>query len=72
MVFKKNFPEQMKMNLLENNFRTLYQQNPERFLDHPHSMEYYNDILQQAALKTGSSFPEKLLNNILDEDLFFS
>lgn len=71
MVFKKNFPEQMKMNQLENNFRTLYQQNPERCLNRPHSMEYYNDILQQAALKTGSSFPEKLLNNILDEDLFF-
>lgn len=71
MTFKDTFPQQLKMNRLENTFKQLYRQFPERNLELPHSSEYLSDILRLAAQRTGSSFPTALMENRLEEDLFF-
>ena len=57
MTFKDAFPQQIKMIPLENTFKQLHEQFPERNLQVPHSSEYVSDILKLAAQKSGSSFP---------------
>ena len=71
MTFKDAFPQQIKMIPLENTFKQLHEQFPERNLQLPHSGEYVSDILKLAAQKSGNSFPNKLLENRLEEELFF-
>lgn len=71
MRFNNMFPHQMKMNELECILKRLHEQFPERNLQLPHSVEYASDILKLASQKTGNSFPDKLLENRLEEDLFF-
>lgn len=71
MTFQDTFPQQINMTPLEHIFKQLHGQFPERNLHLPHSSEYVSDILRLAAQKTGSSFPNKLLENRLEEDLFF-
>lgn len=69
--FKDTFLRHMKMNDLENILKQLHEKFPERDLQQPHSSEYVSDILKLASQKTGNSFPNKLLENRLEEDLFF-
>lgn len=71
MVFKETFPQQLKLNELETIFKELHEQFPERNLDRPHSNEYASDIFKLAAQKTTDPFPGTLLENHLNEDLFF-
>lgn len=71
MRFKDTFPRQTKMNELECILKQLHRQFPERNLQLPHSVEYASDILKLASQKTGNSFPDKLLENRLEENLFF-
>ena len=71
MTFKDAFPQQIKMIPVENTFKQLHEQFPERNLQLPHSGEYVSDILKLAAQKSGNSFPNKLLENRLEEELFF-
>lgn len=71
MTFKDMFSQQIKMIPLENTFKQLHEQFPERNLQLPHSSEYVGDILKLASQKTGNSFPDKLLENRLEEELFF-
>ncbi len=71
MTFKDMFSQQIKMIPLENTFKQLHEQFPERNLQLPHSSEYVGDILKLASQKTGNSFPNKLLENRLEEELFF-
>lgn len=71
MLFKNAFPQQMKMNDLEKTLKQLHGQFPERNLQRPHSSEYVSDILKLASQRSGNSFPNKLLENRLEEDLFF-
>lgn len=70
MTFKDMF-SQIKIIPLENTFKQLHEQFPERNLQLPHSGEYVSDILKLASQKTGNSFPDKLLENRLEEELFF-
>ena len=71
MTFKDLFSQQLKMIPLENTFKQLHEQFPERNLQLPHSGEYVSDILKLASQKTSNSFPDKLLENRLEEELFF-
>ena len=57
MTFKDAFPQQIKMIPVENTFKQLHEQFPERNLQLPHSGEYVSDILKLAAQKSGNSFP---------------
>lgn len=71
MTFKEMFPQQIKMSGLENTLKQLHRQFPERNLQFPHSGEEIRDILISAAQKSGTSFPNELFENRLEEDLFF-
>ncbi len=55
---------------LEQTFKKLHKEYPERHLDQPHELEYCKDILNTASTHSGQFFP-KLLLNTLEEDLFF-
>lgn len=72
MVFGEVFPQEIKLNDLENIFKQLYMQYPKRNLNLPHSLDQLRDILELAKGKTKDPFPDALLENRLDEDLFFS
>lgn len=71
MIFADAFPKEKELNGLENTFKQIYKQYPKRNLDIPHSFEQLPDILKLAAGRTKELFPDELLENRLDEDLFF-
>lgn len=71
MTFKEAFPKQTKMEHLEHIFKQIHEQFPERNLNLPHSHEYTRDILKLAAQRSSHPFPQKLLENRLEEELFF-
>ncbi|MCD8206298.1 MAG: AraC family transcriptional regulator [Bacteroidales bacterium] len=70
---KKDFyHNDLSMRDFEYALKSLYEQNPDRHLDQPHQLQEISDILQTATEKYGSSYENQLLQQHLNEELFFS
>ncbi len=74
MVIQDQFYQEINTSLrnFERVLKSIYRENPNRHLERPHHLEEIRDILQEANRQNPDEFAEKLLQQRLDEDLFFA
>lgn len=71
MRFQEEFPRQTALNEMERICRDYYRKYPERHLDLPHATESFSDILEAASQKAAGPYAGLLLQDRLNEELFF-
>ncbi len=73
VVEKKDiYRENENMRPFEYALKSLYEQNPDRHLDQPHNLDEISDILNLATEKCGDDYEKRLLQQNLNEELFFA